>query len=250
MAPTKMWTDAYPTLDGQPEEIYLSRRQRLATLPEFSSYQERNPATAIHNRFRHHALNPGLGYSAGAGLQQAIMDPESRWHRMTNKGAIPAGLVTGLGAAALGGLLGGGLGLVRKSPSLQDAKRNARIGALLGGVLGSGLGVAAGLGHRTKSAYYRQSVSEELAILISQAPGLSGMERGEMIQASQKLSPSQAMDLIGLLRRASGFAAGAIIARFLLKAGVLGTIAGGLIGHALGPKPRKPYAINAFGESF
>jgi ABC-type enterobactin transport system permease subunit len=60
------------------------------------------------------------------------------------------------------------------------------------------------------------------------------MEKAQMMEGVSQLSMADVLNLKQLIGLSSGAAAGAIIARFLLNRGLIGTLVGALAGGAVG----------------
>lgn len=183
-------------------------------------------------------LQSGFGYQTGGWLaDQAAygrprLTPIGGW--LSDIGRRPgyAALKGGIGGAAVGAGAGW---LMGRDPVLYGG-----IGALLGS-LGS---VGAGLFAKASSAH--GSVSNIIQYLESDFSLAQGT-KDLLIDAVQRLAPTQANALADVLRMAAGSGVASIVAHYLLKLGLVGTSIFALIGAGAG------YAFgrtnrNAFGE--
>lgn len=76
--------------------------------------------------------------------------------------------------------------------------------------------------------------ADHILAVIRRSTGLSSMEKAQMMEGVSQLSMSEILNLKQLIGLSSGAAAGAIIARFLLNRGLIGTLVGALAGGAIG----------------
>ena len=77
------------------------------------------------------------------------------------------------------------------------------------------------------------AIDDIIRMLVSDS-GLGFSEKQKLVDATRDLSSSQAEHLRDILYASGGAAVGAIIARFLMGAGLLGTALGGLVGAGIG----------------
>jgi hypothetical protein len=76
--------------------------------------------------------------------------------------------------------------------------------------------------------------ADHILAVIRRSAGLSSMEKAQMMEGVSQLSMADVLNLKQLIGLSSGAAAGAIIARFLLNRGLIGTLVGALAGGAVG----------------
>ena len=76
--------------------------------------------------------------------------------------------------------------------------------------------------------------ADHILAVIRRSAGLSSLEKAQMMEGVSQLSMADVLNLKQLIGLSSGAAAGAIIARFLLNRGLIGTLVGALAGGALG----------------
>ncbi len=122
------------------------------------------------------------------------------------------------------------------------------MGALLGALGGAGLGAYSG--NLRKSSGWRSSIDprQELAAAIGEVPGIGFNQKSQFYAAVPKMSDDQVEELLQLLKRAGGFAAGALISKYLLGAGLIGTAVGGFLGAMFGGSKSNPRTAGGFGS--
>ena len=219
--------------------VPLQPWQQRATDPDFI---RENPGQAVLDSYR-----PGTGglfYNMGRNLRENMKQPLGQLGDWMNKGV-------GHGAAA-GALLGlpAFLGTALFNKLTGSELPSAGIG-LATAAAGAGLG-AASSHERTKVAGWRapgESITPKLEInqLLQSATGLSFQDRTSMALGVNQLTQDQARELLGLLSTVSGAGIGALIAKFLMHAGFLGTMAGAAVGGWLGNAFSHPQSYNSIG---
>jgi len=132
------------------------------------------------------------------------------------------------------GVLGAGLGalLARRFGASKG------LGALLGGLLaGGGAALAGNWQARDVANFNKQSSHDKSAYSILQAlasdTSMGSLQKSQLQQALMNMTPSDQQALARTLRGATGAGVGALIARFLLKRGLLGSLLGALLGAYL-----------------
>lgn len=205
------------------------------------AWQKKNPAETALLRYREAMPENDLAYSAGEYIRNKMVGnptgaPGSSGFLGTGN-AMTGAVAMGLPAALLG--LGGGYLADKLS---DDPESNwASRGAIAAGVLGAGLGAYSGAWRNKSGAYLDPKV--KLEAILNNLPGLSYQQRDIFIAGVSQLSDQQVRSLLQTIMASGGVGIGAIIAKFLLNAGLGGTIigglAGGLIGNALAPGPPK-----------
>lgn len=224
---------------GRPLRQRLTGTTALATLPQHREWQAQNPELTLLRKYRHANTHGMGGYQWGEGMRQTLTDPNNRWRRMTGRGSLLGAAAGGTAGAIGGGILGLILGALR-----GDMGAGGKWGAGLGGAAGLALGGYSGAQHAKSASTSEQQILQALR----QAPGLSFNERAHLARGVQSLSEQDLQTLVRMLRTAGGAGIGALIARFLLdkqRGGlILGALAGGAIGRALGQPPTR----NEFGQ--
>ena len=193
-----------------PEEIAAENPQHLREHPEDVLNQYQNSFYGPNN----------FAYNAGQHLRQWATQPNAIGDFL-NRGPLAGAGLGALAGGALGGI-GGAIG------GHGSAGRMALLGALLGGGLG------AYSGYQRKSAGWKlDDPRADIQALLNSAP-LSLTDKIKYSQAVGMLPESQARELRQLLNGSSGAIIGAIIARFLMQTGVLGTMFGAALGSFAG----------------
>jgi len=159
-----------------------------------------------------------------------------------------------------GGALGYGIGkLMDRFGDDEESDygtRGALIGAALGGLGGTMLG-----GMREKVAYATQGSGDldYIRMRIFQDSQLGSSDRQTLLSGVSRLSASDLSDLEETLRTMAGAGIGALIARFLMRAGLGGTLLGAAIGGLLGLRaggssilgnPKHTGRTDAYGNPF
>lgn len=203
-------------------------------------WQRAHPAQAALNRYREAMPENNMGYSVGKYLRdrmQGVPRAPGSAGFMGTGSALSGALAMGIPAALLG--FGGGY-LHDKLSDNPDSNWATR-GAIAAGILGAGLGAYSGSWRNKSGAFLDPKV--KLEALIENLPGLSYQQRDIFIAGVSQLHDSQIRSLLQSIMAAGGFGIGAIITKFLLNAGLGGTIvgglAGGLVGNALAPSQPK-----------
>jgi hypothetical protein len=196
-------------------------------------------------RDRNRASHPNGGYyGVGSFIRNAWNSGPSILGRglansVANLGAVPAGLAGGTVGAGLGYGVGKLLDLVGDDDDSEPGWRG-RLGAILGGL--AGLGIGGAVGH-ARNGWLKTSSSELMFIqqALQSDGSLSGGEKQSLMSAVSQLSSRDHVLLANLLRAVGGAAVGALIAKFLMKAGLggmlLGAAAGGALGATTGSRP-------------
>lgn len=200
---------------------------------------------AIVARDRNRASHPNGGYyGLGSWMRNAWNSGPSMLGRglansVANMGAIPAGAAGGAVGAGLGYGVGKLLDLVGDDEDSEPGWRG-RLGAILGGL--AGLGIGGAVGH-ARNGWMKAGSSQLMFIqqALQADSSLGGGEKQTLLSAVASLSPGDQTLLANLLRTMGGAAAGALIAKFLFKAGLggmlLGAAAGGTLGGMSGTRP-------------
>lgn len=153
----------------------------------------------------------------------------------------------GAGAATIGAL--GGLRWLRGEPFRWNSPRKLLAGAGVGLLGGLAAGHASSDWRRrqgiAKEAFFSGSiVQDNISRKLMQDASLTVAQRAEIMRGVSQLPVAQQTNLLQLLSAVTGAGIGAAVSRFLMRAGVLGTmlgtVGGALIGSRLGrgPDPR------------
>jgi hypothetical protein len=219
------------------EPIKLTGNTALATLdPETRS---KRPLFAATHEYQEFDPRDNLGQQLGRGLHNALTSPNFI-SKTLDKGPLVGGLSGALGVGALGY----GAGWLMNKGDDPEAKKKRRRWGMLAALAGGAAGAYSG--HwRTKESSWRMSTSgdhrQQVMDAISAAPGLSFQQRSQFMMGVSKLPDSQVNRLAELIPTVTGIGVGALVAKFLMGAGlggiVLGGMLGGVIGHALGSTP-------------
>lgn len=214
-----------------------------------------DPSWAARNEYRHpFQTTQSTAYRLGNEIGRPLLLRGAQgWHNLFNQG--PG---AGAGAGALGGALVGLLGtgaynIFRGAPLSEGVLRNL----LLAGAVGAGAGGYIGRRHtypltpnpgrrerRYGPGYLKQAMykgddfgsdgKNRILAALRMAPGLSFHQRGQLMAGVSRLSSSEARMLANFLSGAGGAAAGALIAKFLMKRGLVGQVMGAVMGGVLG----------------
>lgn len=148
------------------------------------------------------------------------------------------------------GLLGGGYGLLTGRSPLKWGLG----GLALGGLGGYGLSGLASLGldrrlsregqyGKSASTYYGVDDSDPVAFIqarLFEDSSMSSPEKAMLMQAVRQLPPQQASSLAQVLSTVAGGAIGALVAKFLMGMGPIGTVGLGALGGLLGARLSDP----------
>ena len=222
--------------------VPLQSWQQRATDPDFIKAR---PADAILDAYR-----PGSGgmmYNMGRNLRDWYDNSPSPVSDWVNQGP-------GHGAA-LGALLGipALLGTALFNKLTGSDLSTTGIGLTAAGI-GAGVGAASGAARQpqVKAAGWRApgtSINPKMEInqLLQSAPGLSFQDRTSMSLGVNQLTQEQARELLEMLGTVGGAGIGALIAKFLMHAGFLGTMAGAAVGGWLGNAFSHPRSYSSVG---
>lgn len=249
------------------DTIEMSPLQWLSTYD--SNFKKTNPEYAALNAYYHpHQTNRSMGYLMGDKLNSLYHGYGSAIGRTLDKGPLAGGLLA-MAPGLLAGALGtGALNMLTGNPLSSDVLKNALIGGLATGSLGAFSGylrkykpqwnapakrelvtpqdlaimnnynkvqaLGAGLHNKaaaTKRAYASAAEAQSKIVqLIQSAPGLSFNERSQLTAGVAQLSSTDLTQLSSMLTGVAGATVGAIVARFLLNKGLIGTVLGAIFG--------------------
>ena len=176
----------------------------------------------VVNQYQNSFYGPNnMGYRMGADARKWMEQPNAIGDFL-NKGPLAGG---GLGALA-GGALGAVGGAIGGGP--ESAKNMALLGALLGG------GIGAYSGYQRKMAGWKMDDPQDDVKMILAASPISPTDKIKLSQAVGMLSDDQARELRGMLNGTTGAIIGAVVARFLMHTGIMGTMFGAALGGFTG----------------
>lgn len=222
-----------------------ARRQAMAEQPDFQrinpaqaalwrdqgyqSYGETDPATTLGRSLRDILSSPGA---------QSI---QRGFAQLFNHGVVPGAVAGGTGLGLLGGAAGLGLNALGGSGwGRRLGWGGLLLGALLGGLAGHYRSQNPGT---PKAASFKRSfgfnddTSDPLPTIRERLladPTISPDTQGTLLELVAQLSMNQLQRLRSMLGAVVGAGAGALVARFLMGAGLLGTLAGAIGGGWLG----------------
>ena len=170
--------------------------------------------------------NQSSMHSLGEGIRTFTQRPNFIGNLLNQgaaAGAVTGGVLGGLGGMAANALTGG------ERPHL----------AKLVGLLGAGIGAYSGhlRAGNLKSAGWRSSPFQTPKDDILQALNNSQMdfsEKARLIAAVPQLNAQQAQQLASAIVNVGSAAAGALIAKYMLGSGLIGTLLGGVAGQYIG----------------
>jgi hypothetical protein len=225
---------------------------------------------ALNAYYNPHQSNRSFGYSIGDKLNNLYKGYGPVIGGILNKGPLAGGLLSMAPGLLLGAAGSGALNLLAGKPLTSDMLRNALIGGLATGSLGAYSGylrkykpqwnepkttpepeqwtpgdlnnanavvkdkVLAAL--RKQGAYDKEATMSSsdaqarVVQLIQSSPGLSFTEKSQLIAGVSQLSSNQVSQLSDSLAGMGGAAVGAIVARFLMNKGLIGTVLGAIFG--------------------
>lgn len=273
-----------------PLSPYKSDTLEMTPLQWMSTYDEefknKNPQYAALNAYYNpFQTNRSLGYTLGDNLNKLYQGYGPIIGNIMNKGPLAGGLLSTAPGLILGALGTGAFNLLTGKSITSDLLRNALIGGLATGSLGAYSGylrkykpqaeaptapekwtpeelkqinelnriqAATGLQKRSsiKTAMGAAEAQARVVQLIQSAPGLSFTEKSQLVAGIAQLSSNEVTQLSNSLVGTGGAAVGAIVARFLMNKGLIGTVLGAIFGGTVakslfGP----PVAKNDLGQA-
>jgi hypothetical protein len=252
------------------DTIEMSPLQWMSTYDE--QFKKQNPQYAALNAYYNpFQSNRSFGYVMGDKLNKLYKGYGPVIGNILNKGPVAGGLLATAPGLLLGAAGTGLLNLLTGKSVSNDLLRNALIGGLATGSLGAYSGylrkykpqwaepnttpeqltqeelknihainrIKALAGMNKQSGYSKSaamSASEAQARvvqLIQSAPGLSFNEKSQLIAGISRLSGSEVSQLSSSLAGFGGAAVGAIVARFLMNKGLIGTVLGAIFGGTI-----------------
>lgn len=187
-------------------------------------------------------LEGSLEYQLGTKVPQLLqgkqsLEPVADWMDNSERNPLRSGMFGALAGAAGGAGLGVLLG------------RDPQTSALLGGAGVGGaswlLGTLLNMQRRKlrekqmgkQASFYGNSSADPSSYISSRIaldPKLGFSEKTQLSGMINKLSDGQTQELAKLLRAAGGATIGALIAKYLLRLGLTGTVLGAILGGAVG----------------
>ena len=249
------------------DTIQMSPLQWLSTYDK--SFKEINPDLAAANAYYHpDQSNRTLGYNVGRYLNKITNKVGPSIGDILNKGPLIGGLASAAPGLVLGALGTGALNMLTGNNTSDGMLRNALLAALATGSLGAYSAylrknkptferpkekellkpsdIAEGLNRarsdallKLKSASVKKAFSSaseaqaEIVKAIQASPGLSFNEKSQLIAGVSQLASQDLSALAASLSGYGGAAVGAIVARFLLNKGLLGTVLGAIFGGSI-----------------
>ena len=233
--------------DANNSSIYMAPEEWRATYDK--SFQAASPYTAALNSYYNPTQsNRTMGYTLGNSLNNFRKTWGGRAGSILDKGPLIGGLASAAPGLLLGGLGTAAVNTVTGNDTGHNVMRNALIAALLTG----GLGAFSGYMRKYKpisaqtpdtqgykSAAYGEAytpgapASYVVSSAIQAAPGMSFNERSKLMAGVAQLDANSLQQLAQALSTASGAAIGAIVSRFLLNKGLIGTVLGAIFGGAV-----------------
>jgi hypothetical protein len=248
------------------DTIEMTPLQWMSTYDE--EFKKSNPQYAALNAYYNpFQSNRSLGYALGNNLNQLYKGYGPVIGDILNKGPLAGGLLSMAPGLLLGAAGTGILNLLTGKSTTTDMLRNALIGGLATGSLGAYSGYVrkykpqweepnfkkeqwspaelqqmhelnrgqALEGLNQKSAYVKAAMGSaeaqsRVVQLIQSAPGLSFSEKSQLIAGVAQLSGNEVSQLSNSLVGIGGAAVGAIVARFLMNKGLIGTVLGAIFG--------------------
>lgn len=264
---TQTITTPDPLSPYKEDTIEMTPLQWMSTYDE--QFKKQNPEYAALNAYYHpFQSNRSFGYAMGEKLNNLYKGYGPVIGEILNKGPLAGGLLSMAPGLLLGAAGTGVLNLLTGRSTTSDMLRNALIGGLATGSLGAYSGylrkykplgetpaveerkkwtpeeikrintlnrlqAMAGMNKpaNVKSAFTSSSDAQARVVqLIQSAPGLSFTEKSQLIAGVSQLSGNEVSQLSNSLVGIGGAAVGAIVARFLMNKGLIGTVLGAIFG--------------------
>lgn len=248
------------------DTIEMSPMQWMSTYDE--AFKKSNPQIAALNAYYNpHQSNRSLGYVLGSGLKNMLSKGLAPVGAATDKGPLLGALAAAVPGLLAGSLGTGIANLVTGEDLTNNMLRNSMLAGLLTGGIGAYSGylknynptwaepkekqlitpeeinrmnefnrqkvqqIMSAKSGSVKSAFTSASEAQaKIVNLIQTAPGLSFNERSQLMAGVAQLSSPDLTQLASSLSGVGGAAIGAIIARFLLNKGLIGTVLGAIFG--------------------
>lgn len=252
---------------------YTNRTKELSPVQYLSTFNKdfkaQNPEyAAMHAYSNPYQTDQSMGYNVGSFLKNHLSKGYKLYSDYANQGPAGGALAGALPAAAAG-LLGTGVANYLSGNDMSDNMvRNSILAALLGGGVGAYSGhlrstrpafspMQAGVQpivNRTtqqnelrqalqpiKNAAYKMvgdnttgmDTRQYILAALSDAPGLSFNERAQLTAGTASLSNNDLTQLKQLLISAGGASVGALVSKFLMNKGLIGTVLGAILGSSV-----------------
>lgn len=192
------------------------------------AYRAKDPLRASQNSFdRFDPFKNSMGNRIADYIREPLNTVGKTTGNLYRSGYLGAG-AAGAGAGVLAGVLLNQI-MKRRNPDGEG------MGNMKAGLLGAlALGGGALLAHHSNRDIIKNAFSLDLSTVVTSVPGLSQAEKTALVTGVQQLSANEKQELSRRLRGVTGAAIGSIIGKFLLSKGLLGPIAGAIIGGLLG----------------
>jgi hypothetical protein len=248
------------------DTMEMSPLQWMSTYDD--QFKKQNPEYAALNAYYHpFQSNRSFGYAMGDKINQLYKGYGPAIGEVLNKGPLAGGLLSMAPGLLLGAAGTGILNLLTGNSVSNNLLRNALIGGLATGSLGAYSGylrkykpqwdapnlerekwtpeelkrinalnrsqALAGMNKpaNVKAAFTSASDAQARVVqLIQDAPGLSFSEKSQLIAGVSQLAGNEVSQLSNSLIGFGGAAVGAIVARFLMNKGLIGTVLGAIFG--------------------
>jgi len=263
-------TTPNPFSPNKADNIEMSPLQWMSTYDD--EFKKQNPQYAALNAYYNpFQSNRSFGYVMGDNLNKLYKGYGPVIGNILNKGPVAGGLLATAPGLLLGAAGTGLLNLLTGKSVSSDLLRNALIGGLAAGSLGAYSGylrkykpqwaepeaapeqwtqeelqnihamnrvkALTGMnkqsGHVKFAAMSSSEAQARVVQLIQSAPGLSFNEKSQLIAGVSQLSGNEVSQLSSSLVGFGGAAVGAIVARFLMNKGLIGTVLGAIFGGAI-----------------
>lgn len=247
------------------DKISMSPMQWMSTFDE--KFKKTNPEYAAMNAYYDpFQTNRSVGYAAGNGLQKLYSGYAPHIGAIMDKGPVAGGLLSML-PGLLAGAAGTGLMNFATGRDTSDGMlRNALIGGLATGALGAYSGYlrknkpqfaaptppplpqsplelqqgrnmerSTVMSMLNKQAFMQDGGAGKAKIIqaINSTPGLSFTERSQLIAGVSQLAPNDISQLASTLTGVIGASVGAVVARYLMNRGLIGTVLGAIFGGTI-----------------
>jgi len=215
-----------PYMSGADNKINMSDTKYKATFDK--NYQRSNPYLASSQAYHHPFEDKeSMGYAIGEKLRSGLDYTGNIAGDVLNKGPMIGGL-----AAMVPGFLAGAAGSSLYNKVTGQDNDNMLRNAMLMALLTGGIGAYSGYLRSQQKPTFKSASSaiDEITSAIASAPGLSFSERSQLTAGVSKLGMSDLNSLASSLATVSGAAVGALVTRYLLNKGLIGSILGAVFG--------------------
>lgn len=249
------------------DTIEMTPLQWMSTYDE--NFKKNNPQYAALNAYYNPSqTDRSLGWNIGQNLKSLYKGYGPLVGDILNKGPLAGGLLTAAPGLLLGALGTGAINLFTGNNLTSNMLRNALIGGLMSGSLGAYSGYLRKYKptwdapeqkeiltpqdrnrifessrreaiskfkkqSSVKNAFANAGAEERVIQMILSSPGLSFNEKSQLVAGVSQLSSFDASKLLSSLAGVGGAAVGAVVARYLLNRGLIGTVLGAIFGGTL-----------------